>query len=436
MNEQRERARRVAGRGRGGEELRDRALALAGQAGFETDFVGYETTESETSIGAVDRARATSGRVLVKLVESPFYATGGGQVADSGYVECFDGDCRARVDDVLRLGDDQVVALVPERGTIEPGERVTGDRRPAPPGTRPSATTPPRTCCTPRCGGASATHVRQAGSYVGPDKLRFDFTHGKALTDEELRDVEEMVNAWVLEDQPVRALTTTIEEARRLGAMALFGEKYGDVVRMVEVGDGSFSRELCGGTHVRFTAEIGLFKIVTETSSAANVRRIEALTGPEAVGLRAPSRRGAGAGRARAARHSRAGARAGRAAARVASASSSEAAARRAPSAAAVDLEQLLGEAYQHDGATVLASAVPAGDGKALLQILDRLKGKLGDAAIVLGARRRGPSRSGRERRSGARRARPARRGDREGGGRGRRGRRGRARHDGARRRP
>src|SRR5205085_4683071 len=93
------------------------------------------------------------------------------------------------------------------------------------------------------------------------------------------------VNGWILEDQPVHALTTTLEEARRLGAMALFGEKYGDVVRMVEVGDGSFSRELCGGTHVRRTAEIGLFKVTTETSSAANVRRIEALTGPAAVTL-------------------------------------------------------------------------------------------------------------------------------------------------------
>src|SRR2546423_1571173 len=130
---------------------------------------------------------------------------------------------------------------------------------------------------------AARERGRQAGSYVGPDKLRFDFTHGQALTPEELRDVEDRVNEWVLANRPVRALTTTLDEARRLGAMALFGEKYGDVVRMVEVGDGSFSRELCGGTHVRSTAEIALFKIASETSSAANVRRIEALTGPEAV---------------------------------------------------------------------------------------------------------------------------------------------------------
>ena len=384
MNEQRERARESAGRGRGGEELRDRALALAGQAGFETDFVGYQATESDTSIGAVESERElTSGRVLVKLVESPFYATGGGQVADSGYVECFDGDCRARVDDVLRLGDDQVVALVPERGTIEPGGRVRAivDRaaRHATECNH-TATHLLHAALRRRLGD----HVRQAGSYVGPDKLRFDFTHGKALTDEELRDVEEMVNAWVLEDQPVRALTTTIEEARRLGAMALFGEKYGDVVRMVEVGDGSFSRELCGGTHVRFTAEIGLFKIVTETSSAANVRRIEALTGPEAVGLvRRHDEALALAARELRVTPEQVPEQVAQLRGRV---RELERGAARAPEAAAFDLEQLLGEAYQHDGATVLASAVPAGDGKALLQILDRVKGKLGDAAIVLGA--------------------------------------------------
>jgi alanyl-tRNA synthetase len=95
--------------------------------------------------------------------------------------------------------------------------------------------------------------------------------------------VEDRVNEWILANQPVRALTTTLDEARSLGAMALFGEKYGDVVRMVEVGDGQWSRELCGGTHVRSTAEIGAFKLTTETSSAANVRRIEAITGPVAI---------------------------------------------------------------------------------------------------------------------------------------------------------
>jgi alanyl-tRNA synthetase len=125
--------------------------------------------------------------------------------------------------------------------------------------------------------------VHQAGSYVGPDKLRFDFTHSGPLSDEDRAWIEDRVNEHVLANEPVRALTTTLEEARSLGAMALFGEKYGDVVRMVEVGDGGWSRELCGGTHVRSTAEIGVLKITTETSSAANVRRIEAVTGPVAI---------------------------------------------------------------------------------------------------------------------------------------------------------
>ena len=153
------------------------------------------------------------------------------------------------------------------------------------------------------------THVRQAGSYVGPDKLRFDFTHGSPLTDEDRVWVEDRVNAMVLENQPVRALTTTLDEARSLGAMALFGEKYGDVVRMVEVGDGGFSRELCGGTHVRSTAEIGVFKLTQETSSAANVRRIEAITGPLGVAAAAPPRPRAHRGGGRAAHAARRGRR-------------------------------------------------------------------------------------------------------------------------------
>jgi alanyl-tRNA synthetase len=379
MNEQRARAR-AGSRGRGAEAVREQALALAGQAGFETDFVGYETTERDTTVGAV---AVENGRVLAKLVESPFYPTGGGQVADSGYLECFDGDCRARVEDVLRIGDDQVVALVPEKGTIQPGEHVRArvDRA-----TRHAtecnhtATHLLHAALRRRLGN----HVRQAGSYVGPDKLRFDFTHGKGLTGEELEDVEEMVNGWVLEDQSVHALTTTIEEARRLGAMALFGEKYGDVVRMVEVGDGSFSRELCGGTHVRFTAEIGLFKIVVETSSAANVRRIEALTGPAAVGLM--RRHDAALGLA---------ARELRVPPEQVPEQVSELRARvrelerggsGSSAVVAVDLDALAAEASEHDGAKVLASVIEVPDGKALLQVVDPLKGKLGDAAIALGA--------------------------------------------------
>src|SRR5436853_2793419 len=119
------------------------------------------------------------------------------------------------------------------------------------------------------------THVRQAGSYVGPDKLRFDFTHGERLTPEQVAEVEALVNRWIVESHPVRAVETTRTEAEALGAMALFGEKYGDWVRMVEVE--GVSRELCGGTHVASTAEIGLFHLAHEAATAANVRRSRAV---------------------------------------------------------------------------------------------------------------------------------------------------------------
>jgi alanyl-tRNA synthetase len=381
MEDQRQRARASAGRfGSGAEEVRERALALANQAGFATDFVGYETTDRETTIGA---AATDNGKVLIKLVESPFYATGGGQVADSGYVECLQGDCRARVEDVLRLGDDQVVAVVPEQGTIEPGERVRAHvDRAARHATECNHTATHLLHAALR--GRLGTHVRQAGSYVGPDKLRFDFTHGKALTPEELHDIEEQVNGWILKAQPVRALTTTLEEARRLGAMALFGEKYGDVVRMVEVGDGSFSRELCGGTHVHNTAEIGLFKVQSEGSSAANMRRIEAITGPEAVGLMRRHDRGlADAARTLRVPPERVAEEVAELRARLRELERAE---RRGATEQAVDVEQLAASAIERDGAHVLVKEVPALDGKALLDVADRLKNKLGDAAIVLGS--------------------------------------------------
>jgi alanyl-tRNA synthetase len=381
MQGQRERARASAGRfGAGAEELRERALALVDQAGFATDFVGYETTDRETTIGA---AAAENGKVLVKLVESPFYATGGGQVADTGYVECLHGDCRARVEDVLRVGDDQVLAVVPEQGEIQPGERVRAlvDRaaRHATECNH-TATHLLHAALRRRLG----THVRQAGSYVGPDKLRFDFTHGKALTADELHAVEEQVNEWILRSHPVRALTTTLDEARRLGAMALFGEKYGDVVRMVEVGDGSFSRELCGGTHVRSTAEIALFKIVSESSSAANMRRIEALTGPEAVGLmRHHDRALTETSRVLRVPPERVAEEVAQLRARV---RELERAARRGATEDGVDVEQLAASALEVGQARVLVTTVDSPDGKALLDVADRLKNKLGNAAIVLGS--------------------------------------------------
>ncbi|MFZ0379859.1 MAG: alanine--tRNA ligase [Solirubrobacteraceae bacterium] len=380
MEDQRQRARASGGRFAGGEELRERALALVDGAGFATDFVGYETTDQETTIGA---AAVEDGTVLVKLVESPFYATGGGQVADTGYVECLHGDCRARVEDVLRVGNDQVLTVVPEQGTIQPGERVHAHvNRAARHATEcnHTATHLLHAALRRRLG----THVRQAGSYVGPDKLRFDFTHGKALTPDELLDIEDQVNIWILESQPVRALTTTLDEARRLGAMALFGEKYGDVVRMVEVGDGSFSRELCGGTHVDNTAEVGLFKVLSESSSAANMRRIEAITGPEAVALmRRHDRELTDAAKVLRVTPDRVPDEVAEIRSRV---RELERDARRGVTRGAADVERLAQDAIERDGARVLVTELDGLDGKALLDVADRLKNVLGDAAIVLGS--------------------------------------------------
>src|SRR5207249_10775368 len=187
---------------------------------------------------------------------------------------------RAAVDGVYRVGDDQAVALRPLDGELGAGESASAavdrERRLATMSNH-TATHLLHAALRERLG----THVRHAGSYVGPDKLRFDFTHGERLSAVEVAAIEERVNDWIVGNHPVRAVETTREQAEAMGAMALFGEKYGDWVRMVEVED--VSRELCGGTHVATTAEIGLFHLTHETSSAANVRRIEAVTGPEGI---------------------------------------------------------------------------------------------------------------------------------------------------------
>ncbi len=383
MDDQRQRARATARTGLPDEAGRERVREFADAAGFQTEFTGYATTEQATTVGAVERE---NGRVLVKLAESPFYAAGGGQVSDAGTLECADGDCRARVAEVYRLGDDQAVAVAVEEGDLEPGERVLARVDPiARHATEANhtATHLLHAALRERLGA----HVRQAGSYVGPDKLRFDFTHGQALSPEELRDVEDRVNEWVLANRPVRALTTTLDEARHLGAMALFGEKYGDVVRMVEVGDGSFSRELCGGTHVRSTGEVGLFTISGESSSAANVRRIEALTGPEAVAL---MRRHDAILRDIAARlRTRPEHAAEAVEARTAELGELKAAAKSGGSldlGHGVSIKELAGRVDDVDGVRVLTEAVSGPDEKALLELVDRLKSELGDAAIVLGS--------------------------------------------------
>jgi alanyl-tRNA synthetase len=209
--------------------------------------------------------------------------------------------------------------------------------------------------------------------------LRFDFTHGQPLTAEELRDVEELVNGWILENHPVRAITTTLSEAKALGATALFGEKYGDVVRMVEVGDGTWSRELCGGTHVRSTAEIGVLKVTTETSSAANVRRIEAVTGPVGVGLLREHDRvlGEAAAVLRTTPEDVAAAVAEREAKR-------RELEKQLRSGASAQVSVSPDAAEDIDGARVLVAQADFPDPKAMPDAADKLRGQLGDPSVVV----------------------------------------------------
>jgi alanyl-tRNA synthetase len=243
-----------------------------------TEFVGYEQTDVLTAVVAFEEL--ADGTFQAKLERSPFYPEGGGQVYDLGFVENEETGARAELLSATRVGDDQVLTFSGEG--FEQGARVRA--------------VVPWSVRFPTMANHTATHllhqalrdilgehVRQAGSAVRPDKLRFDFTHPRPLSEEEREQVEHAVNEKVFQNHPVRAFVTPIEEARRLGATMLFGEKYGDEVRVVEIDD--YSRELCGGTHVRSTAEIGPFVILSESSVGSGARRIEAVTAGEAWSL-------------------------------------------------------------------------------------------------------------------------------------------------------
>jgi alanyl-tRNA synthetase len=370
MERAREVARGGAARADGAQGKHEKVIGFARSADFQTRFVGYEATEVETQIGA---SEPVNGQHLVKLTESPFYAEGGGQVSDTGVLETPSGVLR--VERVYRLGDDQAVAV---EGAPTAGEaaRAVVDRE------RRLATMANHTATHLLHAALRellGTHVRQAGSYVGPDKLRFDFTHGERLSAQEATAVEELVNRWVVDNLPVRAVHTTRTEAEALGAMALFGEKYGDWVRMVEVEE--VSRELCGGTHVAHTAEVGLFELTTETSSAANVRRIEAVTGSEGVTasrrraeeirelaklLRVPEHEVVDAAR--------------KLTERVKELERKPRESDREAAGALVE------SAEEVSGVRLVAQIVEATDAKALLELSDKVRQTLGESAVVLGS--------------------------------------------------
>ena len=243
-------------------------------------FVGYDnltygsdvtvlTTEDE-----IVEALSEGQRGTIFVQETPFYATSGGQEADTGYIRTAEGEFR--VEDTVKLLGGKIGHIgVMTKGMIKSGDKVTLEvdaKKRALSARNHSATHLLQKALRTVLG----THVEQAGSSVNEDRLRFDFTHFSAMTAEELKKVEDIVNEQISKGLDVIVKNMSIEEAKKTGAQALFGEKYGDIVRVVNMSD--FSIEFCGGTHVKNTSEIMAFKIISETGVAAGVRRIEALT--------------------------------------------------------------------------------------------------------------------------------------------------------------
>ena len=262
------------------------AGVLAGEGNLldgipETEFLGYKALEADAKVLAIIRSgervnSATAGdEAVIVLDRTPFYGEGGGQVGDTGSIESK--KAVLAVSDTKKNNAKNYLHHV----AVTAGEVYVGDS------VRASVDRERRESIMQNHTAAHllqaalrkvlGTHVQQAGQLVDENRLRFDFTHFSALTEMELRQVEVLVNDVILSAVPVVTREMPIEEAKKVGAMALFGEKYGKIVRVVSVDD--FSKEFCGGTHVSNTAKLGLFKITAETSAAAGVRRIEAVTG-------------------------------------------------------------------------------------------------------------------------------------------------------------
>ncbi len=291
MAEQRQRARAAwAGTG---DAAAERVWFEVREETGPTEFLGYAGTRAEAVVAAivadgrqVRRADAGSGVIGVVCNQTPYYAEGGGQVGDAGTLRWPGG--------VMRVSDTRVGAdvLHVHHGTIEDGALEVGaavelavdeDRR-AGLRVHHSATHLLHAALRQHLGG----HVTQKGSLVAPDRLRFDISHPQAVTPAELDEVERTVNGWVQADGAVETRVLPPDTAMRDGALGLFGEKYGDEVRVVRMGppaDAPFSREICGGTHVARTGEIGLFKLTSESALAAGVRRVEAVGGHAALAL-------------------------------------------------------------------------------------------------------------------------------------------------------
>ncbi len=376
-------------KGSGDTAVGDLHKRIAAELG-ETKFLGYETPTANAEVKALIAngarvAKATQGqKVEVVTAATPFYGESGGQVGDVGAITGPKG--RVEVRDAQRL----VPGLVTHAGVVESGEIAVGDvvelsvddRRRDLIRANHSATHLLHLALREILG----EHVKQAGSVVAPDYLRFDFSHFQPLTGEETRQVERRVNELVRANESTDTSVLKLEDARRTGAMMIFGEKYGDTVRVVRIGP---SKELCGGTHVRRSGDIAFFKIASEESIAAGVRRIVAYTGPRAV-EQAQREHGE---LARAAALLKAGA--------FEVAQKIEATQKRVR-----DLERALEEAKGKvaaaqsgdlaaqaaeigGGAKVLAARVQ-GDGKALRDLADKLRDRLGKGVVALGSEQDG----------------------------------------------
>jgi alanyl-tRNA synthetase len=355
--------------------------------GPKTVFRGYDALSEEGRVVALykDGARvdalSTGERGVVVLDRTPFYAESGGQVGDRGELTK-GGACLTlfAVEDAQKIQPD----VVGHVGEVKTGEVREGDTLAAAVDFDARARTMRNHSATHLMHKALrevlGEHVQQKGSLVDPDKTRFDFAHNAPLTDEQIRRVEEIVNAEILDNAGVSARTMPIAEAQQSGAMMLFGEKYGDEVRVLDIGT---SRELCGGTHVTRTGDIGLFKIVGEGGVAAGVRRVEAVTGKGALAhIQQQQAKLSGVAHllktpiaeleARVAQLQEQARNAERELARLKA---------KAASSAGADLA---GNAIDVKGAKVVAAALDGSDVKALRETIDKLKDKLKSAAIVL----------------------------------------------------
>ncbi len=361
----------------------DKALDYTG-AGNE--FVGYEKLESAAKIVAI-YVDGTSVAALkegqngvVVLDATPFYAESGGQVGDEGVLTS--GSARFAVGDTLKIKAD----VYGHHGTLETGTLNAGDHVTASVNTAVRAATVRNHSATHLMHKALrevlGTHVQQKGSLVNADRTRFDFAHNAPVTDAEIREIERRVNEEILANAAAQARVMDIESAQKTGAMMLFGEKYGETVRVLDIGS---SRELCGGTHVQRTGDIGLFKVVAEGGVAAGVRRIEAVTGANALAylqqLEDTVNQAAGVLKAPTAELT---GRIGQALDQI-KALEKEVAALKGKLASSQG-DELMAQAIDVKGLKVLAARLEGADAKTLRDTMDKLKDKLKTAAIVLAA--------------------------------------------------